>query len=122
SRSTATRSYGNALPIDENQSFFWQQTAQVWYHAAIATADSVLIDGRAHLLWQVDEQVRRIADAQFLDVCWTIRVHWIWADFFSCGNVRASDNDRFHLRHYVGCHLRRQNRLSEKLGSDQQTN
>ena len=42
--STANPSYGNAFSIDENQSFFWQQTPQVWYDGAIAATDSVLAE------------------------------------------------------------------------------
>ena len=38
--STANPSYGNAFSIDENQSFFRQQTPQVRYDGAIAATES----------------------------------------------------------------------------------
>ena len=85
--STANPRYGNAFSIDENQSFFRQQTPQVRYDAAIAASDSVLVDGRAHLLRQIGQQVRCIADAQFFEVCRTIRIHWIGARLFRGRNV-----------------------------------
>ena len=34
--SAAKPVYGNAFSIDENQSFFWQQTPQIRYDGAIA--------------------------------------------------------------------------------------
>ena len=54
-------------------------------------------DGSARLLWQKSCQVRCIADAQFFDVCRTIRIHWVRADFFRGRNVRARHD---HLRYY----------------------
>ena len=62
----------------------------------------VLVDSRAHLLRQIGQQVRCIADAQFFDVSRTIRVHWIWSDLFCGGNVRASDDDTFHFGNTSG--------------------
>ena len=114
--SAAKPVYGNAFSIDENQSFFWQQTPQVRYNGAIAANGSVLVDSRAHLLRQIDEQVRCIADAQFFNVCRAIRVHRIWPDLFCGGNVRASDDDPFHFGGCARC------RLSGNVGSDQQVN
>src|SRR5437764_1914046 len=48
---TATN-YRSALSIDENQSFFGQQPAQIGYDAAIPATDAigVLVNSRAHLL------------------------------------------------------------------------
>src|SRR6266536_276259 len=45
-----TPNYGSAFSIDKNESFFGQQTTQVWYDAAISAIGDVLVDGRAHLL------------------------------------------------------------------------
>ena len=64
--------------------------------------EHVLVDGRAHLLRQIGEQVRGVAHAQFLDVCRAIGVHWIWPDLFCRGNVRASDDDAFHFGNTAG--------------------
>ena len=61
--STATPNYGDAFSIDENQSFFRQQTPQVWYDGAIAGTEIVLAASRAHLLRQIGQQVRGIANA-----------------------------------------------------------
>src|SRR5438552_8980239 len=55
--SSATPNYGSALSIDKNQGFFRQQTTQIRYDAAVAAIGNVLVDGRAHLLRQLDEQV-----------------------------------------------------------------
>ena len=87
-RSLAAKpSYGNTFSIDEHQSFFRQQTPQVWYDAAITSIGNVLVDSRSHLLRQIGEQVRGVADAQFLDVGGAICVDWIGPDFFSVGNI-----------------------------------
>jgi len=48
----------------------------------------------ARLLWQKSCQVRCIADAQFFDVSWTVRVHRVRADLLCCGNVRARYDNR----------------------------
>ena len=48
--STAKPAYCNPFPIDQNQSFLWQQTAQVRYDGAIAADGRVLVGGGAHLL------------------------------------------------------------------------
>ena len=81
--SPAKPSYGNAFSIDEHQSFFRQQTPQVWYDAAITAIGDVLVDSRSHLLRQVGEEVRGVADAQFLDVGRAIGVHRIGPDLFA---------------------------------------
>src|SRR5438067_2644668 len=47
----------SALSIDEDQSFLGQQTPQIGYETTITTVGDVLVDGRAHLLWQLREQV-----------------------------------------------------------------
>ena len=57
-----TRSDGNPFSIDQNQGFFRQQTPQVRSDSAVAALVSVLTAGRAHLLWQIGQQVRSIAD------------------------------------------------------------
>ena len=66
--STAKPADGNAFSIDQNQSFFWQQTPQVRYDGAIAANGTVLVNRRAHLLRQIGQQVRCIANAQFFNV------------------------------------------------------
>ena len=90
---------------------------------AVPTIGDVQVRGSARLLRQKSCQVRCIADAQFFDVCRTIRVHWIGTGLFSGRNVRASDDDSFDFGRCARCQLcRRRNRLSENLWSDQQIN
>src|SRR5436190_5941792 len=60
-RSPPTTNYGSALSIDENQSFFGQQTAQVGDDAAVTAIGDVLINGPAHLLRQLGEQIGCVA-------------------------------------------------------------
>src|SRR5439155_22219843 len=120
----------DTFSVNEHQGFFGQQAAQVELNSAVRASPGVQVLCSPGLLWQKGCQVCRIANAQLFDVCRTICVHWIWADFCSCGNVRASDNDTFHFdrrarRHLDRrrrCYRRRHNRLSAKLGSDQQIN
>ena len=59
---TAGPHYRGTFPIDQNQSFLGQQSTQIGYHAAITETGHVLVDGRAHLLRQVDEQIGGVAD------------------------------------------------------------
>ena len=65
--SIAARSSGDALSIDENQSFSGQQTAQINLDSAVTDTDwdigSVLVGGEAHFLRQPGEKVRGVADA-----------------------------------------------------------
>ena len=113
-RSSATPNYGNAFSIDENQSFFGQQTTQVWYDAAIPAIGDVLVDGRAHLLWQLREQVGCVVSAQFLNIFRAIGIHWIRAHFFRGGNVRAGNDDTFHFRRGTGADLREAVKLASQ--------
>ena len=82
----------DALSIDEDQSLFGQQTAQVNYDTAVTAIGDVLVDSRAQLLWQFVEQVCCVAHIQPLDVLQTIRVHRVRSDFFRGWNVRAGHN------------------------------
>ena len=41
-KNTANPDDGNTFSIDENQSFFWQQTPQVRYDGAVARTETVL--------------------------------------------------------------------------------
>src|SRR4029453_13583905 len=77
----------DALSIDEDQSFFGRQTAQVNYDTAVTAIGDVLVDSRAQLLWQFGEQIRCVANSQSLDVFRTIRVHRVRPNFFSSRSV-----------------------------------
>src|SRR5882724_8459633 len=90
--------YGSALSIDENQSFFGQQTTQVGYDAAISAIGDVLVDGRAHLLRQLRDQVGCVVSAQFLNIFPAISIHRVGAYFFGGGNIRAGNDDTLHFR------------------------
>src|SRR5436190_17516637 len=59
----AAPNYCSAFSIDENQSFFGQQTTQIRYDAAIppTNAISILVNGRAHLLRQPVQQLGCVA-------------------------------------------------------------
>ena len=83
----------DALSIDEDQSLFGQQAAQVNYDAAVTAIGDVLVDGSAHLLWQLIEQVCCVAHTQPLEVLRTIRVHRVRSDFFRGWNVRAGHDN-----------------------------
>ena len=83
---------------------------------AIAATETVLGASRAHLLRQIGQQVRCIADAQFFYIGRAIRIHWIWADLLRCRNVRAGDDDSFHFGSCRRCPL------SRNVRSDQQAN
>jgi hypothetical protein len=62
-KNTAAAHNRGAFSIDQNQSFFGQQSTQIRYHAAVTETSHVLVDSRAHLLWQVNQQVRGVANA-----------------------------------------------------------
>src|SRR5262249_25706129 len=113
----------DTFSIDENESFLRQQTPQARCDGAIAATETVLGASGAHLLRQIGKQVRRIADAQFFNVRWPIRVDWIWPDLFRCGNVRPSkddgrpsNDDALNFRGRTRC------RLTDNVGTDQQHN
>ena len=84
---------GEALSVDQNQSLLWQQAAQVNLRRAITAVGNVLVNRSARLLRDKRGQVSGIADAQFLDVLWSIRVHGVRTSLFRCGNVRTGHND-----------------------------
>ena len=60
---TGQPSYGDALSIDEHQSFFGQQTTQVRGDTTVTAVGDVLVDGRTRLRRQLEKQIRRVADA-----------------------------------------------------------
>ena len=91
------RTKSDTFSVNEHQGFFAQQAAQVELDSTVAAIANVQIRGAACFLWQESCQVCCIADAQFFDVCRTIRIHWVRADFFRRRNVRASHD---HLRYY----------------------
>ena len=90
------------LSIYKNQSFFGQQTTQVWYDAAIPAISDVLVEGRAHLLWQLRDQVGCVVSAQFLNIFRAISIHGIRASLFRGRDVRAGDDDAFDFRRGTG--------------------
>src|SRR6266481_645315 len=65
------------------------QTAEVELHGTITAVADVQVEGSARLLRDEFLEVRRIADAEFLEVLRTVGVHWVRAGFFRCGNVRT---------------------------------
>src|SRR4029077_3402236 len=87
------RTEGDTFSVDEHQGFFAQQAAQVELDSTVTAIADVLVDGSARLLRQKSCQVSCIADAQFFDVCRTIRIYWVRADFFRRRNVGASHNN-----------------------------
>src|SRR6266566_1972609 len=89
----AQRTVGDAFAIDQNQSLFGQQAAQVELDSTVTTIADVHVDGSARLLWQKSCQVRYIANPQFFEVRRTVRIHWIGARLFRCRNVRTGDNN-----------------------------
>src|SRR5262249_9290014 len=120
--STAKPADGNAFSIDKNQSLLWQQTSEVQYNGAITASGRVLVDGCAHLLRQIGEEICCITEAQSFNVCRTIRVHWIWPLLFCAGNFRARNDDSFHFG--GGSHSRlsgnpRSNEKANANGSDE---
>src|SRR5260370_223171 len=93
-----TSNYGSAFSIDENQSFFGQQTTQVGYDTPVTAISDVLVDGRAHLLWQLREQVGCVVNAQLLNIFPAIRIHRVRAGLFRGGNIRAGNDDTLAFR------------------------
>src|SRR5207247_8229672 len=87
------RTKGDTFPVYQNQGFLAQQGAQVELDSTVTTIADVEVDGAASFLRQKSCQVRSVADAQFLDVCRTIGVHWIGTDFFRGRDVRARHNN-----------------------------
>src|SRR5205823_4509034 len=83
------RTKGDTFAVNQYEGFFGQQAAQIELDRTITAIADVLVDGAACFLRQKSCQVRCIADAQLFDVCWTIRIHRIRADFFRGRNVRA---------------------------------
>src|SRR5436190_2460826 len=86
------RTKGDTFSVNEHQGFFGQQAAQVELDSTVTT-NAVEVDGAASFLWQKRCQVGSVADAQFLDVCRTIRIHWIRARLFRGRDVRARHNN-----------------------------
>src|SRR6266581_949367 len=91
------RTKGDTFSINEHQRFLGQQAAQIELDSTVAAIGDVQVDGAARLLRQKSCQVRRVTDAQFFEVCWTIRIHWIGTRLFRRRNVRASDDDTLHF-------------------------
>ena len=71
---------------------------QVWYDGAVTAIGDVLVDGRAHLLWQLREQVGCVVNAQFLDVFAPIGINRVWPGLFRSWNVRTGDDDALDFR------------------------
>ena len=88
---------GEALSVDQNQRLLWQEAAQVNLRRAITAVGNVLVNRSARLLRYKSGQVSGIADAQFLDVLWPIRVHGVRTGLFRRGNVRTGHNDALDL-------------------------
>src|SRR5207245_6764326 len=93
--------YRSALSIDKNQSFFGQQTTKVWYDTPVTAIGDVLVDGRAHFLRQLRDQVGCVTCTQLLNVFCAISIHRVRAYFFGGGNIRAGNDDTFDLRRCV---------------------
>ena len=55
--------YRSTLSIDKNQRFFGQQTTQVRNDTPVTAIGDVLVNGRAHLLWQLREHVGCVVNA-----------------------------------------------------------
>src|SRR5437016_3559570 len=93
----AQRTEGDTFAVDQNQSLLRQQAAQIELDCAIATVTDVQVNGSTGLLRNEFLKIGRIADAQFLDVLRTVRVHRVRARLFGCGNVRTRYDDAFDL-------------------------
>src|SRR5438094_6260456 len=93
-----TANYGSPLSIDKNQSFFGQQTTQVGYNTPVTAIGDVLVDGRAHLLRQLREQVGCVVNAQLLNIFPAIGIHGVRASLFRSGNIRAGNDDTLDFR------------------------
>src|SRR6476659_8222278 len=110
----AQRTVGDTFSIDKHQGFLWQEAAQVELDSTVTSIANVHVDSPAGLLWQKSCEVRRIADAQFFEICRTIRIHWVRADFFRRRNVRAGHYDLLDRdANLCGC-LWRERRLLTK--------
>src|SRR6266404_5663462 len=89
----AQRAIGDTFAIDQNQSLFWQNAAQVELDRAVTAVTDVQVYRAAGLLRDEFLQVRCVADTQFLNVLRTVCVHGVRTGFFRCGNVRTGHND-----------------------------
>src|SRR6266498_511193 len=87
------RTKGDTFSVYQHQGFLAQQAAQVELDSTVTTIADVEVDGSARLLRQESCQFRCIADAQFFEVCRTIRIYWIGARLFGGWNVRTGDNN-----------------------------
>ena len=99
----AQRTVGDAFAIDQNQSLFGQEAAQVELDRTVTTIGDVQVNGATRLLRQERLQVGRVADAQFFDVCRTIRIYRIRARLFSAWNVGASDDNSLNFGNLTEC-------------------
>src|SRR5207248_8442060 len=86
---------GDTFSVNQHEGFFGQQPAQVELDSTVTAIADVLVDSAACFLRQESCQVRCIVDAQFFDVCRTVRIYWVRPDFFRGRNVRARHNN-FH--------------------------
>src|SRR5207248_11450704 len=84
---------GDTFSVNEHEGFFGQQAARGEVDSAVAAIGDVQVGGAARLLRQESCQVRCIADAQFLNICRTICIYRVRADFFRGRNVRAGDDN-----------------------------
>src|SRR6266487_3496136 len=125
----AQRTKGDTFSVNEHQGFLAQQAAQVELDSTVTTIADVEADGSARLLRQKSCQFRCIADAQFFEVCRTIRIHWIGARIFGGWNVRTGDNNLLdcnaRLRSFLRCRCeilrRRDDALAKHARSDRET-
>src|SRR5436190_6577793 len=81
------RTKGDTFPVNQHQGFFGQQAAHVELDSTVPAIGDVQVGGSPRLLRQKSCQVRCIADAQLFDVCRSIRIDRIRADFFRSRNV-----------------------------------
>src|SRR6266536_1327644 len=83
----AQRAISDPFPIDQNQGFLRQETAQVKLNSAVTAVADVQVHGAAGLLRDEFLKVGGVADTQLLNVLRTVCVHRVRAGFFRCGNV-----------------------------------
>src|SRR6266516_2857483 len=65
----------------------------------------VHVNGAARFLRKKRLQVLCVANAQFREVCRAIRVNWVWARLFCCGNIRTGDYHSLDLCNVGSCRL-----------------
>ena len=76
------RTVCDAFAINQNQSFLWQNTAQVELDGTITTVADVQVDAAARRLRNKFLEVGGAADAEFLNVLRPVGVHRVWPGLF----------------------------------------